>query len=148
MQIMPDTWRELNPSAGCRGEHSPPACGPGCIYEPKANLASGTAYLRSLLDRFEGEVSLAVAAYNAGPGAVEDAARGGSPGAVPAIAETRRYTSAVLDLWTEGSVGLSSGQTRWLSGVAGVARVLLVIDALLLALVWFFRPAWAGATRR
>jgi soluble lytic murein transglycosylase-like protein len=59
--------------------------------DPAANLAGGARYLRLLLDRFDGDVERALAAYNAGPGRV-DRARG-----VPAIAETRAYVSTILD---------------------------------------------------
>lgn len=55
------------------------------------NIRGGTAYIRQLLDRFDGDVVRTIAAYNAGPAAVERA-RG-----VPHFAETRAYVAAVLD---------------------------------------------------
>jgi soluble lytic murein transglycosylase-like protein len=60
--------------------------------DPLANLEGGAKYLREQLDRFSGDLSLALAAYNAGPGAV--ARHGG----VPPYAETQRFVSRVLDL--------------------------------------------------
>jgi soluble lytic murein transglycosylase-like protein len=54
------------------------------------NVHGGTAYLRQMLDAFDGDITLALAAYNAGPGAVAN-----SHG-VPPYAETQRYIAAVL----------------------------------------------------
>lgn len=62
-------------------------------YDPDQNVRGGTTYLRQMLDRFEGRVELAVAAYNAGPGAVEKH-RG-----IPPFAETRDYVRRVLALY-------------------------------------------------
>ena len=59
-------------------------------HDPAANLQGGAAYLRVLLDRFDGDLVKAIAAYNAGPGAI-DRHRG-----VPPYPETRRYVAAVL----------------------------------------------------
>ncbi len=59
-------------------------------YDPAQNIAGGVAYLRKLLDRFGGDEELALAAYNAGPGAVE---KYGS--AVPPYRETRDYIQKV-----------------------------------------------------
>jgi len=58
--------------------------------DPMANLEGGARYLRQQLDRFGGDVEKALAAYNAGPGRVQQA------GGVPRIRETQTYVSAVM----------------------------------------------------
>jgi len=62
-------------------------------FDPTQNLDGGARYFSQLLQRFGGDISLALAAYNAGPGAVEQA------GGVPPYPETQRYVSAVLATW-------------------------------------------------
>jgi soluble lytic murein transglycosylase-like protein len=79
MQLMPQTAASL----GVRDS-----------YDPSQNIRGGTKYLRALLERF-GDVELAVAAYNAGPAAVERY-RG-----VPPYAETRNYVRNVLARYQE-----------------------------------------------
>jgi hypothetical protein len=59
-------------------------------YEPRANIEAGVKHLRSLLDRFE--LSLALAAYNAGEAAVRRF------GGIPPYGETREYVSRILTL--------------------------------------------------
>jgi len=59
-------------------------------YDPVQNVWGGTRYIRGLLDRFGGNVELAVAAYNAGPGAVE------KYNGIPPYAQTQNYVQNVL----------------------------------------------------
>ena len=59
------------------------------LHDPYQNLNAGTRHLRDLLDRYDGDVTLALAAYNAGSGAVT------RYGGVPAYAETREYVKKV-----------------------------------------------------
>jgi len=74
MQLMPDT--ALNYGVSNR-------------FDPEGNVAAGCRYLHDLLARYHNNLSLALAAYNAGPGAV-DAHHG-----VPSFPETRAYVARV-----------------------------------------------------
>ena len=73
-------------------------------WDPDQNVGGGTAYLRQMLDYFSGDVQFAVAAYNAGPGAVLRHA------GVPPFAETRAYVRKVLCLF-EGECSTEEGDS-------------------------------------
>jgi hypothetical protein len=77
MQLMPDTARRL---------------GVADSFDARQNIFAGTQYLRMMLDLFAGDVELALAAYNAGPGAVQ------RYGGVPPYKETRGYVQKVSSL--------------------------------------------------
>jgi soluble lytic murein transglycosylase-like protein len=82
MQLMPATARQY---------------GVADAREPAANLLGGARYLRDLLAQFNNDLTVALAAYNAGPGAVQK-----NGNAIPPYAETRRYVPKVLDLYQRG----------------------------------------------
>jgi soluble lytic murein transglycosylase len=71
-------------------------------FDPRANIKGGTSYLRQLLDRFSGDLSLALAAYNAG----EDAVR--RYGGIPPYQETKQYVTKVLSLYNKKAPSPSS----------------------------------------
>ena len=61
-------------------------------HDPEQNVSGGTRYLRELLDRFDRDLRLALAAYNAGENAVESYGK-----QIPPYRETREYVRKVLD---------------------------------------------------
>ena len=78
---------------------------------PGQNLLAGTRYLRSLLDMFDQRVELALAAYNAGEGAV---LKYGNE--IPPYAETQHYVPAVLDKYEEWRPGKQRVTIRYMPG--------------------------------
>jgi soluble lytic murein transglycosylase-like protein len=77
-----------------------PATASGLKADPdnlSANVDAGTAYLAAMLDRFDGDIIMTLAAYNAGPEAVE------RYHGVPPYPETRAYVSAVMNRLAEST---------------------------------------------
>lgn len=76
MQLMPETASSLGVNP----------------YNPEQNILGGAKYLRNQIDHFGGDIPMALAAYNAGPGAVE------KYGGVPPYKETRDFVTKVMIL--------------------------------------------------
>jgi soluble lytic murein transglycosylase len=72
MQLMPETGREIALKRGI------PWKGPDTLFDPVVNVRLGTSYLRMLADRYSGDVDVALAAYNWGPGRIDRFLRRGS----------------------------------------------------------------------
>lgn len=68
-------------------------------HDPKQNILAGAKYLRELLNLFNGDLMLALAAYNAGPGAVQK-----YRGQIPPYRETMDYVPKVLKLYRQYSL--------------------------------------------
>jgi len=64
------------------------------LFDPRVNVATGSRYLSDLIDLFPGRLDLALAAYNAGEGAVQKAGN-----RVPNYPETRNYVATVMQLY-------------------------------------------------
>jgi len=113
MQVMPATFAELTARYGLGGDP----------YEPRANILAGAAYLREMYDRFGPAHFLA--AYNAGPGRVEDHLRSGRP--LPN--ETQRYVQALAPQLVGSSASDASATS---SGVRALTSAEAMRDAALL----------------
>lgn len=90
MQLVPETARRF---------------GGGNLMDPEQNVEAGTTYLRALLDRYNGDLSKSLAAYNAGEHAVDRS------GGVPPYWETHRYVQKVTTAYFRPGSGRN--QTLW-----------------------------------
>ncbi len=91
MQLMPDTARELGVSNR---------------FNPEQNLRGGARYLRQMMERYPESLSMALAAYNAGPSAVSRF------GGVPPFPATKRYVKSVLSYFAKAVPGSNNSPRK------------------------------------
>ena len=101
MQLMPETAREMKVDDP---------------FNPNQNIEGGTRYLRTLMDTFNGNLTLTLAAYNAGPTLVKRVNR------IPRIPETINYVKRVLSHYK----GYSNGQPVRTSSTIRVNKVVTI----------------------
>jgi soluble lytic murein transglycosylase-like protein len=89
MQIMPATAQRYGVATDKKASVQ------NKLTDPKINVATGARYLRDLINMFPGQMELALAAYNAGEGAVQ---RAGNK--IPNYKETQNYVKTVMQLYT------------------------------------------------
>jgi hypothetical protein len=107
MQLMPSTADDMN------------VVNP---FNPEENIEGGTRYLRFLLEKFNGDLTLALAAYNAGPKTVEKYRT------VPPISETKQYVKKILSIFRgKGNYSFteSAGQGSTIPQPVPIYRIVL-----------------------
>ncbi len=107
MQVMPETFTEMAQRYGLGRDP----------YDPRANILAGTAFLREMYDRYGAAHFLA--AYNAGPGRVDEHLRYGRP--LPF--ETRRYVEALAPQLLAGEDASATGAAPWVQDLTSMSAM-------------------------
>ncbi len=100
MQLMPETAH---------------AMGVTNVFSPQDNLDGGVRYLRTLLERYNGDLDKSLAAYNAGTGAVDRA------GGVPHYRQTQDYVRKVTNSYYRDNSGIAGGKGKTFTAQSKVA---------------------------
>lgn len=116
MQIMPGTWGQITARYGL-GDNP---------WDARANIHAGAAYLREMVDRYR-DLTTALAAYNAGPGRIDDWRRRGRPLPAETIAYVAKIapvlgTSGIASAAAEPAVPRASATLAWRDAALFVPR--------------------------
>src|SRR5262245_30056244 len=108
MQLIPSTGRRY----GVRD-----------FFDPRQNIDGGVRYLKFLLEKFNGNLDLSLAAYNAGENLVERLGR------IPSISETRNYVQKVRAIYKRGAAPVARDVAPSARSSAEPARIFKMVDA-------------------
>jgi soluble lytic murein transglycosylase-like protein len=101
MQVMPATAQRYGIAADKRATLE------AKLFDPRINVAAGSRYLRDLIAMYPGDIELALAAYNAGEGAVQRAGN-----RIPNYPETQNYVKTVVQLYAYLKPSVAMGRGR------------------------------------
>lgn len=125
MQIIPGTWDFLFKKGYIKDSHQK-------AFDPEANVRAGTRYLKLLSDRYQGNLVLVLASYNAGPGTI-DKYKG-----VPPFTETRNYIKRIVGHWSKYRGDIPVEKTIPHPILVKIQESILFLNLILWALLFFW----------